>query len=356
MVVVVVVVVGSLVVVVAGAAAAPTVNSASAVEVEASVEQLPSSRAATGMSSHRHAPEARAPGPLSDSAGSLDPVMADKVTVPQIRDRKGGPKITMVTAYDHPGAVIADRAGVDIILIGDSVANVVHGMETTLEIGLDEIVLHTRAVRRANPNALIVADMPWLTFHLSEEDTILNAGRLVREGGAEAVKIEGGRKRIPMIEAILDAEIPVMGHVGLTPQSVHAMGGFKVQGRMVDAAREMIADAKALSDAGCFAIVIEGVPDVLGEIITKEVDAPTIGIGAGPGTDGQVLVFHDLLGLGSGEYPKFVRSYAELADQAVEAISRFKADVESGSFPADDESYHVPDEVASELLKGTKSD
>lgn len=282
--------------------------------------------------------------------------MTDKLTAPQIRDRKGGPKITMVTAYDHPGAVIADRAGVDIILIGDSVANVVHGMDTTLEIGLDEIVLHTRAVKRANPNALVVADMPWLSFHISTEDSVRNAGRLVREGGAEAVKLEGGRKRLPVVEAILDAEIPVMGHVGLTPQSVHAMGGFKVQGRMVDAATEMIADAKALSDAGCFSIVLEGVPDVLGEIITKEVDAPTIGIGAGPHTDGQVLVFHDVLGLGSGRLPKFVRSYASLADEAVAALEAFKSDVESGAFPADEESYHVPDEVASELLKGTRSD
>lgn len=293
---------------------------------------------------------------LPGTTGSLDDLMADKVTVPQIRDRKGGPKITMVTAYDYPGARIADRAGVDIILIGDSVANVVHGMETTLEIGLDEIVLHTKAVKRARPRALVVADMPWLTFHLSTEDAVRNAGRLVREGGAEAVKLEGGRKRLPVIEAILDAEIPVMGHVGLTPQSVHAMGGFKVQGRMVDAANEMIADARALSDAGCFCIVLEGVPDVLGEIITKEVDAPTIGIGAGPRTDGQVLVFHDLLGLGSGDYPKFVRSYASLADDAVDAIARFKSDVESGSFPADEESYHVPEEVAAELLKGTRSE
>jgi 3-methyl-2-oxobutanoate hydroxymethyltransferase len=282
--------------------------------------------------------------------------MTDKMTAPRIRDRKGGPKITMVTAYDYPGAVIADRAGVDIVLIGDSVANVVHGMETTLEIGLDEIVLHTRAVKRANPNALVVADMPWLSFHISTEDAVRNAGRLVREGGAEAVKLEGGRKRLPVVEAILDAEIPVMGHVGLTPQSVHAMGGFKVQGRMVDAATEMIADAKALSDAGCFSIVLEGVPDVLGEIITKEVDAPTIGIGAGPHTDGQVLVFHDVLGLGSGNLPKFVRSYASLADEAVAALEAFKSDVESGAFPADEESYHVPDEVASELLKGTRSD
>jgi 3-methyl-2-oxobutanoate hydroxymethyltransferase len=275
-----------------------------------------------------------------------------KVTAPAILERKGGPKITMVTAYDYPGAVIADRAGVDIVLIGDSVANVVHGMETTLEIGLDEIVLHTRAVKRARPDALVVADMPWLSFHLGPEDAVRNAGRLVREGGAEAVKLEGGRKRLPVIEAILDAEIPVMGHVGLTPQSVHAMGGFKVQGKVVAAAREMIDDAKALSDVGCFSIVLEGVPDVLGEIITKEVDAPTIGIGAGPHTDGQVLVFHDVLGLGSGRYPKFVRPYASLADDAVAALEKFKADVESGAFPADEESYHAPTEVVDELLKG----
>lgn len=274
-----------------------------------------------------------------------------KVTAPAIRERKGGPKIAMVTAYDYPGAVIADRAEMDIILIGDSVANVVHGMETTLEIGLEEIIVHTRAVSRAKPNALVVADMPWLTFHLGPEDTVRNAGRLVREGGAEAVKLEGGRKRIPVIQAILDAEIPVMGHIGLTPQSVHAMGGFKVQGKVVEAAREMIEDAKALSDVGCFSIVIEGVPDVLGELITKEVDAPTIGIGAGPGCDGQVLVFHDVLGLGSGNYPKFVRPYASLADDAVAALERFKSDIQSGSFPAEDESYHASEEVTSELLK-----
>jgi 3-methyl-2-oxobutanoate hydroxymethyltransferase len=281
--------------------------------------------------------------------------MAEKVTAPDIRARKGGPKITMVTAYDYPGAMIADRAGVDIILIGDSVANVVHGMDTTLEIGLDEIVLHTRAVKRARPNALVVADMPWLTFHLSTEDAVRNAGRLVREGGAEAVKLEGGRKRLPAVHAILDAEIPVMGHIGLTPQSVHAMGGFKVQGKAVETAGELIEDARALSDAGCFSIVIEGVPDVLGEIITKEVDAPTIGIGAGPSTDGQVLVFHDVLGLGSGKRPRFVRPYADLADQAVSALQRFKSDIESGAFPNETESYHVSDEVASELLKGTRS-
>ena len=278
-----------------------------------------------------------------------------KITVPEIRARKGGPKISMVTVYDYPGAQIADAAGIDIVLIGDSVANVVHGMDTTLEIGMDEIVMHTRAVARAKPRALVVADMPWLSFHLSREETVSNAGRLVAQGGAEAVKLEGGRKRLPMIRAILDAEIPVMGHVGLTPQSVHAMGGFKVQGKVVAAAREMIEDAKALSDVGCFSIVIEGVPDVLGEIITKEVDVPTIGIGAGPSTDGQVLVFHDVLGLGSGRYPKFVRSYANLAEQATEALRSFKADIESGAFPGDEESYHLADEVTAELLKGTES-
>lgn len=274
-----------------------------------------------------------------------------KMTAPAIRARKGGPKLAVVTAYDYPGAVIADRAGMDIILVGDSVANVVHGMETTLEIGIEEMIVHTRAVRRAKTEAMVVADMPWLTFHLGPEDAVRNAGRLVREGGAEAVKLEGGRKRLPVVSALLDAEIPVMAHIGLTPQSVHAMGGFKVQGKVVDAAREMIEDAKALSDAGCFAIVIEGVPDVLGELITKEVDAPTIGIGAGPHTDGQVLVFHDMLGLGSGNYPKFVRPYANLADEAVAALQAYKADVQNGSFPGDEESYHVSDEIASELLK-----
>jgi len=282
--------------------------------------------------------------------------MREKVTVPTIRARKGGPKISMVTAYDYPGAVIADRAGVDIVLVGDSAANVVHGMTTTLEFGMEETIMHSRAVKRADPRSLFVVDMPWLSFHISPEDTVRNAGRIVQEGGAEAVKLEGGRKRLPMIERILDAEIPVMGHLGLTPQSVHAMGGFKVQGKMVDAAQQIIEDARAIADAGCFSIVLEGVPDILGELITKEVDVPTIGIGAGPATDGQVLVFHDLLGLGSGKYPKFVRRYAELADVAVAALERYVADVGSGDFPGEDESYHVSEEIAAEMLKGRSSD
>ncbi|MEA2009484.1 MAG: 3-methyl-2-oxobutanoate hydroxymethyltransferase, partial [Actinomycetota bacterium] len=201
------------------------------------------------------------------------------------------------------------------------------------------------AVTRAEPDALVVGDMPWMSFHVSPEDTVRNAARLVREGGAAAVKIEGGRKRLDVIAAVLDAEIPVMGHLGLTPQSVNAMGGYRVQGKKVQAAYEMISDAQALADAGVFAIVLEGVPDRVAQIVTAEVSVPTIGIGAGAGCDGQVLVMHDVLGLGAGDYlPKFVRPYANLADDAVDALGRFFADVEAGAFPADEETYHMTDE------------
>ena len=192
------------------------------------------------------------------SSSAAQPEMRPKVTTPQIRDRKGGPKLTMVTAYDYPSARIADEAGVDMILVGDSVANVVHGHETTLDIDLDTMVLHTAAVVRAKPRAMIIGDLPWLSYHVSVEDTIRNAGRLVREGGAEAVKLEGGRKRVAMVSALVDTEIPVMGHIGLTPQSVHAMGGYRVQGKMVEEARDLIADAHALEEAGIFALVLGG--------------------------------------------------------------------------------------------------
>ncbi len=267
------------------------------------------------------------------------------VTAPMIRARKGGAKIRMTTAYDFPTARIADRAGADIILVGDSVANVVLGHTDTLAVNVDIMVHHTAAVARAKPRALIVGDMPWMSYHVSPEDTVLNAARLVRDGGAAAVKLEGGRKRVEMIEAVVDAEIPVMGHLGLTPQSVKAMGGYRVQGTEAHAAYEMISDATALVDAGVFSIVLEGVPDRVAQIITAEIPVPTIGIGAGPGCDGQVLVIHDVLGLGGGEYlPKFVRQYANLADDAVEALERFFMDVEAGSFPSEDETYHMPDE------------
>ncbi|MFV9671720.1 MAG: 3-methyl-2-oxobutanoate hydroxymethyltransferase [Acidimicrobiia bacterium] len=268
-----------------------------------------------------------------------------KITAPEIRARKGKMKIRMVTAYDYPTASIANRAGADIILVGDSVANVVLGYGDTLSVDIDVMVHHTAAVTRAEPDALVVGDMPWMSFHVSPQDTVRNAARLVREGGAAAVKIEGGRKRLDVIAAVLDAEIPVMGHLGLTPQSVNAMGGYRVQGKKVQAAYDMISDAHALADAGVFAVVLEGVPDRVAQIVTAEVQIPTIGIGAGAGCDGQVLVMHDVLGLGGGDYrPKFVRSYADLASDAVDALERFFADVESGAFPSEDETYHMPDE------------
>lgn len=277
--------------------------------------------------------------------------MSAKMTAPKVLARKGGAKLKMVTAYDFPTARIADRAGADIILVGDSVANVVLGYEDTLAVTVDVMVHHTAAVARAKPNALVLGDMPWLSYHTSIEDTVRNAGRLVREGGAEAVKLEGGRKRLPMIRAVLGAEIPVMGHLGLTPQSVHAMGGYRVQGKRAAAAYELVSDAKALADAGVFAIVLEGVPDVLAEIVTREIPVPTVGIGAGRHCDGQVLVLHDVLGLGGGEYlPKFVRQYASIADESVAALERFFADVESGEFPGEAETYHMPAE-SEEILR-----
>ena len=276
--------------------------------------------------------------------------MRDRMTAPKVRAAKGGPKLRMITAYDAPSARIADEAGADIILVGDSVANVVLNRDTTLEVTMDDMVHHTRAVTSIEPKALVVGDMPWLSYHVDREDTVRNAGRFMREAKAGAVKLEGGRKRLPMIEAVLDAEIPVMGHLGLTPQSVHAMGGYKVQGKGVEAARELIADAQALDAAGVFSIVLEGVPSALAELITKQVSAPTIGIGAGAQCDGQVLVFHDLLGLTSGHLPKFVRQYANLHEIATKAMTEWFADVQKGEFPSDDESYHMPDDVLRALL------
>jgi 3-methyl-2-oxobutanoate hydroxymethyltransferase len=274
-----------------------------------------------------------------------------KVTAPSILAAKGGPKVKMVTAYDYPTAVIADRAGADIILVGDSLANVVLGFDDTLSVDLDVMIHHTAAVARANPAAMVLGDMPWLSYHVSTADAVANAGRMVREGGAEAVKVEGGRKRLEVVEGILAAEIPVMGHLGLTPQSVHAMGGYKVQGKATEAARDLIRDAVALADAGVFAMVLEGVPTLVAEIITKEVSVPTIGIGAGSHTDGQVLVFHDVLGLHDGHLPKFVRQYARLQETAVEALADYFADVEKGTFPTDEESYSMSEEAARALLR-----
>ena len=266
------------------------------------------------------------------------------VTVPSLRGRKrrnGDAPIVMVTAYDEPGARIVSDAGVDIILVGDSVANNVLGYADTLHVDIEVMAHHTAAVARAEPHCLILGDMPWMSYHLSPDDAVRNAATLIR-AGAQAVKLEGGRARLPVVEAIIKAEIPVMGHLGLTPQSVLAMGGFRVQGKSVDAATALLDAAKSLSAAGCFGFVIEGVPDVVGAAVTDALEVPTIGIGAGPSCDGQVLVFHDLLGLGSGTPPKFVRRYAEVGRIATEAIAAFADDVRSGKFPSDAESYHAP--------------
>ncbi len=276
--------------------------------------------------------------------------MSDEMTAPRVRAAKGGPKLKMVTAYDAPSARIVDAAGADVILVGDSLSNVVLGRETTLDVGMEEMIHHTKAVTATNPKAFVVGDMPWLSYHVTVEDTIRNAGRFIRQGGAGAVKLEGGRKRLPMIDALIDAEIPVMGHLGLTPQSVHAMGGYMVQGKQVEAARELLDDARALDGAGVFSIVLEGVPDVLAELVTKEVSTPTIGIGAGPKCDGQVLVFHDLLGLTDSQVAKFVRRYADLNKIATEAVAAWFGDVQKGEFPSDEETYHMPEEAVRALL------
>jgi 3-methyl-2-oxobutanoate hydroxymethyltransferase len=277
--------------------------------------------------------------------------MATQVTVPGVRDRKvrdGADPLVMVTAYDAPGARIADEAGIDIILVGDSLAMVVLGYDDTLQVTIDDMAHHTAAVARARPSCLVVGDLPWLSYHLSTEDTVANAARLVR-AGAQAVKLEGGRKRIPMIEAILAAEIPVMGHLGLTPQSVHAMGGFKVQGKDADAALALVQEAKELEAAGCFSIVLEGIPDEVARLVTDGVNVPTIGIGAGPHCDGQVLVFHDVLGLEDRITPKFVRRYASLKADGVAGLRAFAADVRAARFPSEQESYRLPDAAADAL-------
>jgi 3-methyl-2-oxobutanoate hydroxymethyltransferase len=266
-----------------------------------------------------------------------------KVTAPAVAARKvraGADPLVMITAYDAPGARMVDESGADLILVGDSVAMVVLGYDDTLSVTVDDLAHHTAAVARTKPNALIVADLPWLSYHVSSEETVRNAATLIR-AGAQAVKLEGGTKRVPMIEAIVDAEIPVMGHLGLTPQSVHAMGGFKVQAKQSGAALALVQDAKALQAAGCFAIVLEGVPDEVARMVTDAVDVPTIGIGAGAHCDGQVLVFHDVLGIEDRMAPKFVRRYANLKAEAVAALAAYGSDVRSGDFPSAAESYHL---------------
>ena len=285
-----------------------------------------------------------------------------KITVPDIASRKqhspaglsetqsaskslSKSKITCLTAYDYPTARLLDDAGVDILLVGDSLGMTVLGYDSTLPVTLDDMIHHTRAVRRATRHALVVADMPYGSFHVSLEESVRNALRLVKEGGAEAVKVEGGERRIELIARLVEAEIPVMGHVGLTPQSINALGGFHVQGKTSDAARQVERDARAVEAAGAFAVVLESMPRDLAARITEKLHIPTIGIGAGPDCDGQVLVIHDLLGYGTERTPKFVRQYANLSAEITRAVAAYCEDVRSGSFPSDAESYHSAAEL-----------
>jgi 3-methyl-2-oxobutanoate hydroxymethyltransferase len=273
------------------------------------------------------------------------------VTAPEIARRKRDDEpLVMVTAYDAPSARVVDAAGADMILVGDSVAMVVLGYDDTLQVTTDDMAHHVAAVARAKPHPLIVGDLPWLSYHVSRDETVRNAATLVR-AGAGAVKLEGGRKRLDAVHAILDAEIPVMGHLGLTPQSIHALGGFKVQGKELDAARVLVEDAVALCEAGCFALVLECVPDGVARLVTDSVAVPTIGIGAGRHCDGQVLVYHDLLGFAPPGHrmPKFVRQYAAQELEATEAVGRFVEDVRAGLFPANEETYHMADQMLDAL-------
>ncbi len=303
-----------------------------------------------------------------------------RLTAPGIQARKlprdshavgddGRPKpsvdrLVMITSYDAPSARTAHQAGVDMILVGDSLAMVMLGYDDTLQVTVDDIAHHTAAVSRGLASSeasgvpfmrpLVVGDLPWMGYHTDLTDAVKNAAALVR-AGAGAVKLEGGRKRLPVIQAILDAEIPVMGHIGLTPQSVNAMGGFKVQGKALVQARELIDDAVALADAGCFAIVLEGVPDVLGKVISETIDIPVIGIGAGAGCDGQVLVWHDLLGIEERMAPKFVRRFAEVGSVILAGVQAYVVAVRDASFPTTAESYAASEELQSALLAGTST-
>ncbi|HET9177897.1 MAG TPA: 3-methyl-2-oxobutanoate hydroxymethyltransferase [Terriglobia bacterium] len=266
-----------------------------------------------------------------------------KVTVPIILERKlRGEKITCLTAYDYPTARLVDEAGIDVLLVGDTLAQVVLGYDSTVPVSSDEMLHHLRAVRRGVRRALLVADLPYGSYHLGERDTLRTSLRFIKQGGAEAIKIEGGRKRARLVRRMANAEIPVMGHIGLTPQSVNRLGGYAVQGRTLESANELFADAQALEDAGVFALVLEAVPRELAAMITRRLRIPTIGIGAGPDCDGQVLVFHDLAGLAFQPPAKFVRPYADLRQTLHEAISRFKDDIVEGRYPSDGESYHCP--------------
>ena len=280
---------------------------------------------------------------------------APKVTIHTLAAKKHSRiPIAALTAYDYPTARIADESGIDLLLVGDSLGMVVLGYDSTLPVTMDEMVHHTRAARRGTRRALLVADMPYGSYHTDHALAVANATRFIKEAGAEAVKIEGGRNRVELVRALLDAEVPVLGHIGLTPQSVHKMGGYKVQGKTVSSFDALVEGALALEEAGCFAIVLEGVPDKLAASITQRLSIPTIGIGAGPQCDGQILVFHDLVNLTFAPPAKFVRRYADAATLFRNAMEAYCTDVATRAFPSDAESYHLPKE-AGEVIDRRKT-
>jgi 3-methyl-2-oxobutanoate hydroxymethyltransferase len=275
-----------------------------------------------------------------------------RITVPALRQKKkAGEKITALTAYDYPIAKIVDSAGIDVILVGDSVGMVVLGYENTIPVTMEEMLHHTKAVVRGAKRALIIGDMPYFSFHLTADETISNASRFLKEAGAHAVKLEGASpKRLKLIESLVEAEIPVMGHVGLTPQSIHHLGRFKVKGKAIQEARKILSDALNLEKAGVFSVILECVPMELARVVTDRLQVPTIGIGAGPYCDGQILVFHDLVGYMNGYLPKFVKRYTHLHDTLTQAVQSYASDVEGGHFPDDEHSYHFKSDRALEDL------
>ena len=280
-----------------------------------------------------------------------------KITVPDIVALKNKRVISMMTAYDYPSSKAVSEAGLDIILVGDSLAQVVLGHEDTLGITVDEMLHHIKAVTRAKPNCLVVGDMPYMSYHISLEDTLRNAGRFIQEGKVDAVKIEGGEKRVEIIEKLIDSEIPVMGHLGLTPQSKNIMGGYKVQGKSLQVAEQLLNDAVAIQKAGCFSVVLEGIPSVVADVITKTLGIPTIGIGAGIEVDGQVLVLHDLIGMKSQEYidAKFVKRYSDQYENTVSSLKQYKNEVENKEFPTESHSYKAGEDIE-KMLKSWKKE
>jgi len=280
----------------------------------------------------------------------LQPDKEGKVYLPAIRAAKeNGEKLVCLTAYDYPTARIVDEAGIDMILVGDSMGNVIHGYGNTIPVSLDEILSACIAVKRGTERAMVIADMPFGTYHINEDDSVKNALRLMKYGGAEAVKLEGGRNRVDLVKRLVSEEIPVVAHIGLTPQSVYKMGGYRVQGRTTEQAKQLIEDAQMLEDAGAFAIVLELVPREVAAMITKQVKISTIGIGAGPECDIQVLVLHDLVGMTFGRQPRFVRQYVNLRNVMTEAIQHWAKDVKSGAYPNEKESYGLTDDIKREM-------